>query len=140
MNSTAVSIMIVEDHKVFRQTVRTILNAHPGFLVIAETGDSDEAISLAETLHPHIILMDISIKPISGIALTEKIRRLYPAILVIGLSMFVDADYAIKMLRAGASGYVTKTSSPREIVDSILKVVSGGTYFSEDLLHLISLG
>jgi DNA-binding NarL/FixJ family response regulator len=122
-----INIMLVEDHKLLRETWREILT-NSEFIVIAETGDSKEAIELAEKLKPQIILMDVGMKPLSGIDITEKINWLYPQVRVIGLSMHVDLSIARKMLKAGAMGYVCKNSSWQELIHSINLVHSGQKY------------
>ena len=115
-----VSIMIVDDHKLIRETWSFILGSDPRFEVIADCGDPEEAIEMARTHHPNIVLMDINMVPISGFDATEQIRRYSPQTKVIGVSMHSQPAYARKMLQVGAQGYVTKNSSREEMVKAIL--------------------
>ena len=82
-----VTILIADDHKLIRETWSFILNNDPRFEVIAECGDSDQAVEVARTMRPQIVLMDINMTPISGFEATEKIRKVSPASKIIGVSM-----------------------------------------------------
>ncbi|HEY4874678.1 MAG TPA: response regulator transcription factor, partial [Puia sp.] len=115
-----------------------LLNAQANCSVIAATGDGAEAISLAEKLKPAIILMDISMTPMDGIEVTEKLRWLYPAVRVIGVSMHSHPGYAKKILQAGAKGYVTKSSSKEELIEAIYGVARGEQYLCSDIRETFS--
>ena len=133
-----VSIMIVDDHKLIRETWSFILGSDPRFEVIADCGDPEEAIEMARTHHPNIVLMDINMVPISGFDATEQIRRYSPQTKVIGVSMHSQPAYARKMLQVGAQGYVTKNSSREEMVKAILEVDKGNKYICEEIKNIIS--
>lgn len=133
-----VSIMIVDDHKLIRETWSFILGSDPRFEVIADCGDPEEAIELARTHRPNIVLMDINMVPISGFDATEQIRRNSPQTKVIGVSMHSQPAYARKMLQVGAQGYVTKNSSREEMVKAILEVDKGNKYICEEIKNIIS--
>lgn len=133
-----VSILIADDHKLIRETWSFILNNDPRFEVIAECGDSDQAVELARTLRPQIVLMDINMTPISGFEATEKIRKVSPASKIIGVSMHSQPAYAKKMLQIGARGYVTKNSSKEEMIKAILEVNSGNKYICDEIKNNIS--
>ncbi|MBY0535739.1 MAG: response regulator transcription factor [Chitinophagaceae bacterium] len=133
-----VSILIADDHKLIRETWSFILNNDPRFEVIAECGDSEQAVELARIKRPQIILMDINMTPISGFEATEKIRKVSPASRVIGVSMHSQPAYAKKMLQIGARGYVTKNSSKEEMIKAILEVQSGNKYICDEIKNNIS--
>ena len=133
-----VSILIADDHKLIRETWSFILNNDPSFEVIAECGDSEQAVELARIKRPQIILMDINMTPISGFEATEKIRKVSPASRVIGVSMHSQPAYAKKMLQIGARGYVTKNSSKEEMIKAILEVQSGNKYICDEIKNNIS--
>lgn len=133
-----VSIMIADDHKLIRETWSFILNNDPRFEVIAECGDSEEAVEVAKNKRPNIILMDINMTPISGFEATEKIRKVSPASKIIGVSMHSQPAYAKKMLQIGARGYVTKNSSKEEMIKAILEVQSGNKYICDEIKNNIS--
>lgn len=133
-----VSILIADDHKLIRETWSFILNNDPRFEVIAECGDSEQAVELARIKRPQIILMDINMTPISGFEATEKIRKVSPASRVIGVSMHSQPAYAKKILQIGARGYVTKNSSKEEMIKAILEVQSGNKYICDEIKNNIS--
>ncbi len=133
-----ISIMIADDHKLIRETWSYILNNDPRFEVVAECGDSEEAVEMARQKRPQIILMDINMTPISGFEATEKIRKVSPASRIIGVSMHSQPAYAKKMLQIGARGYVTKNSSKEEMIKAILEVQNGNKYICDEIKNNIS--
>jgi DNA-binding NarL/FixJ family response regulator len=133
-----ITIMIADDHKLIRDTWSYVLNGDPRFQVIAECGDSEEAVQQAMLKHPQIILMDINMTPISGFEATEQIRRLSPTSKIIGISMHSQPAYAKKMLQIGARGYVTKNSSKEEMITAILEVHNGNRYLCDEIKNIIS--
>jgi len=133
-----VSILIADDHKLIRETWSFILNNDPRFEVVAECGDSEEAVEVARVKRPNIILMDINMTPISGFEATEKIRKVSPASKIIGVSMHSQPAYAKKMLQIGARGYVTKNSSKEEMIKAIMEVQNGNKYICDEIKNNIS--
>lgn len=133
-----VSIIIVDDHKLIRETWSFILGSDPRFKVIADYGDPEEAIEMTKKYRPDIVLMDINMTPISGFDATEQIRRFSPNTKIIGVSMHSQPAYAKKMLQVGAQGYVTKNSSKDEMVKAILEVGKGNRYICDEIRHIIS--
>lgn len=133
-----ISILIADDHKLIRETWSFILNNDPRFLVVAECGDSEQAVEMARTKKPQIVLMDINMTPISGFEATEKIRKVSPGSKVIGVSMHSQPAYAKKMLQIGARGYVTKNSSKEEMITAILEVHAGNKYICDEIKNNIS--
>jgi DNA-binding NarL/FixJ family response regulator len=133
-----ISILIADDHKLIRETWSFILNNDTRFLVVAECGDSEQAVEMARTKKPQIVLMDINMTPISGFEATEKIRKVSPGSKVIGVSMHSQPAYAKKMLQIGARGYVTKNSSKEEMITAILEVHAGNKYICDEIKNNIS--
>lgn len=133
-----ISVLIADDHKLIRDTWSFILNSDPRFEVIAECGDSEQAVEAARIKRPNIVLMDINMLPISGFEATEKIRKVSPASKIIGVSMHSQPAYAKKMLQIGARGYVTKNSSKEEMMKAILEVHQGNKYICEEIKNNIS--
>lgn len=133
-----ISVMIADDHKLIRETWTFVLNNDPRFHVVAECGDSEEAVELAKTHRPNIILMDINMMPLSGFDATEKIRKVSPTSRIIGVSMHSQPAYAKKMLQMGARGYVTKNSSREEMIKAIIEVHNGNKYICEEIKNNIS--
>jgi DNA-binding NarL/FixJ family response regulator len=133
-----ISILIADDHKLIRETWSFILNNDTRFIVVAECGDSEQAVEMARTKKPQIVLMDINMTPISGFEATEKIRKVSPGSKVIGVSMHSQPAYAKKMLQIGARGYVTKNSSKEEMITAILEVHAGNKYICDEIKNNIS--
>jgi DNA-binding NarL/FixJ family response regulator len=133
-----ISILIADDHKLIRETWSFILNNDARFAVVAECGDSEQAVEMARTKKPQIVLMDINMTPISGFEATERIRKVSPGSKVIGVSMHSQPAYAKKMLQIGARGYVTKNSSKEEMITAIMEVHAGKKYICDEIKNNIS--
>lgn len=133
-----ITILIVDDHKLIRDTWSFILNSDPRFQVIAETDSGQDAIGLAETNHPDIILMDINMSPMNGFEATKEIRKVSPTSKVIGVSMHSQPAYAKKMLQVGAVGYITKNSSKEEMIGAISEVAQGHKYICNEVKSILS--
>ncbi|HRE50583.1 MAG TPA: response regulator transcription factor [Flavitalea sp.] len=133
-----INVLIADDHKLIRETWSYILNSDERFNVIAECGDSEQAVEATRQKQPDIVLMDINILPISGFEATERIKKSCPNTKVIGVSMHSQPAYAKKMLQVGARGYVTKNSSKEEMIEAILEVHKGNKYICEEIKNNIS--
>jgi DNA-binding NarL/FixJ family response regulator len=133
-----ISVLIADDHKLIRETWSYILNNDSRFEVIAECGDSEQAVEMSKVKRPQIVLMDINMMPISGFEATERIRKVSPLSKVIGVSMHSQPAYAKKMLQIGARGYVTKNSSKEEMIKAILEVHNGNKYVCDEIKNNIS--
>ena len=133
-----ISVLIADDHKLIRDTWSYILNNDTRFIVIAECGDSEQAVEMSRTKKPNIVLMDINMLPISGFEATERIRKASPTSKIIGVSMHSQPAYAKKMLQIGARGYVTKNSSKEEMMKAIMEVYEGNKYICEEIKNNIS--
>jgi DNA-binding NarL/FixJ family response regulator len=133
-----ITILIADDHKLVRQIWTVFLNNQERFLVTHSTGDASEAVFLATKHAPDIVLMDISMQPLSGIEATKKIREVAPASRIIGVSVYSQPSYARKILDAGARGYVTKNSSKEELVKAILDVHNGQKYICTEIQSIIA--
>lgn len=133
-----ISVLIADDHKLIRETWSYILNNDARFEVIAECGDSEQAVEMSRVKRPQIVLMDINMMPISGFEATERIRKVSPMSKVIGVSMHSQPAYAKKMLQIGAKGYVTKNSSKEEMIKAIMEVHNGNKYVCDEIKNNIS--
>jgi DNA-binding NarL/FixJ family response regulator len=125
-----ITILLVDDHKLIRDSWCFILNSDPRFQVIGETSAGDEAVELAKTRKPQIVLMDVNMTPVNGFDATRQIRKCSPGSKVIGISMYCMPAYAKRMLQMGAMGYVTKNSSKDEMIEAIVEVNSGKNMFA----------
>ncbi|WP_109484128.1 response regulator transcription factor [Paraburkholderia sp. C35] len=135
MNSPAgaARLILVDDHPLVRDGLRARLDAVPGFVVVGEAGNADEALALAAAHEPDLVLMDVGMRGMNGIALAALFHERHPGIRVLMLSMHDNVEYVTQAVRAGASGYVLKDSPGAEIIRAIGAVLEGKTYFSEGL-------
>lgn len=129
----AISILIVDDHVLFRQGLRRVLELEAGFIVTGEASDGGEAIQLVKTSKPDIVLMDISMPNLNGLEATQKIKHIQPSTNVILLSMHEDSFLQQEAIRIGASAYVLKRSPYTELFSAIKKVHA--TQISKSPLH-----
>lgn len=132
----SIRLVIVDDHPLVRDGLRARLEAVPRFEVIGEAGSGAEALALAERT-PELMLVDIGMKDMSGIRLTEELGRRHPTVRVLILSMYDNAEYVAGAIRAGARGYVLKDASSQEIIAAIEAVAAGGTYYSAPLARAL---
>ena len=124
-----IRILIADDHPVFRFGMRALLNSDSEMMVVGEAKTGEEAIVMAETLKPDVILMDINMPGIHGIEATRQIVTRFPSISVLMVTMMED-DTVLAALRAGARGYLLKGAEGDETLHAIRTVASGGSIFS----------
>ncbi|MBO9563159.1 MAG: response regulator transcription factor [Niastella sp.] len=134
-----ITIMIVDDHTLIRETWSFLLGRNEGFEVIAEVGDGQQAIEIARDKRPNIVLLDINMSPLNGFDILKMIRKLSPGSKVIAVSMHSQPSYAKKMLRLGARGYITKNSPRQEMLDAIKEVYDGQIYICQEVKNIISV-
>lgn len=134
------TILIADDHPLFRQSVRTVLENEADFEVVGEASDGAETVKLADELHPDVVLMDITMPELDGLEATRRIKAAHPEIAVLVLTIHNDEEHTVEILEAGAAGYLTKSVFGEDIVHSIRGVVSGEMVLSpsvgEKLLRL----
>ncbi len=132
-----ITILFVDDHRLFREAFTDILKSEDRFLVIGETSSGAEAIEMAKTLNPDIVLMDILMSPVDGFEATRQICMNTPA-RVIALT-FSNALVSVKrLLDLGAMGYLTKDSSKEEMMSAIIEVSSDKKYICKDIKNALS--
>lgn len=134
----AITILIADDHKLIRETWSFLLNADPRFNVVADTGDPNEAIEMVAKQKPQVILLDINMSPIDGFEVAHQIHERDPQVQIIAITMFSQPAIAKKMMKSGASAYVTKQSSKDEMIRAILEVMNGHKYVCEDIRNLLA--
>jgi NarL family two-component system response regulator LiaR len=125
-----IRILIAEDHAVVREGTRQILEQESDLSVIGEAGDGEEAIKLAGSERPDVIIMDISMPKVDGIQATKRIKELYSDIAVLILTAYDDEQFIFSLLEAGAAGYLLKSVRSRELIDAVHQVYAG-----ESVLH-----
>lgn len=125
--------MIADDHRVFREGIVSILENTGEIRVIAQAQDGKEVMEKLRKARPELILMDISMGEAGGIETTRLVREQYPEIKVLVLSMHSESSYIVRMLEAGASGYLLKDAGSAELINAIKAVAEGHTYFSSQV-------
>jgi len=133
-----ITILLVDDHKLIRDSWSFILNSDSRFQVIGETSNADEAVEIARTKKPDIVLMDINMTPVNGFEATKLVRKFSPGSKIIGISMHSMPAYARRMLQIGAMGYVTKNSSKDELINSIVEVYGGKKYICDEVKNILA--
>jgi DNA-binding NarL/FixJ family response regulator len=131
------TILLVDDHRILREGLRRILESEPGFQVVGEASDGEQAVKLASELRPNLVLMDISMPRLSGVDATRRICDGNPDVKVLVLSMHEDRACVEQVLRAGASGYVLKDASTVELFSAIEAVCSGDSYLSPSITQQV---
>ncbi|MCB0163320.1 MAG: response regulator transcription factor [Anaerolineae bacterium] len=124
-----IRVLIVDDHPLFRDGVRALLDSLPGVKVVGEAGGGAEAVAQTEALHPDVILMDILMPGMNGIEASRQILRTHPTIGILMLTMFEDDDSVFAAMRVGARGYILKGADQVEIRHAIEAVARGEALF-----------
>ena len=133
-----IQILLADDHQLFRNGLKILLDAFDDFEIAGEAGNGEEVLKIIENTKCHIILMDIDMPVLDGIDATRRTLEIDPDIKVIALSMYGEEEYYHKMVDSGARGFLLKDSDINEVKEAILTVHAGGNYFSQELLqHVI---
>lgn len=130
-----IRIIITDDHQLFRNGLKILLNAFPEFEVTGEASNGEEFLRLIRETCADVALMDINMPEMDGIEATRKALKICPELDIIALSMYGEEEYYYKMVDAGAKGFVLKDSDISEVKEAILTVKKGGSYFSQELLY-----
>ena len=129
-----IRILVCDDHALFREGVKTILNAQPDMEVVGEAGDGQEGVEQAIQLLPDLVLMDISMPVLKGFEAVRRIRKVRPEIKTLILTVYEDEDLVARCLDAGAAGYVLKDAPPLQLVYAVQTVYHGQQYMSPRVL------
>ncbi len=124
-------IVLADDHKIVRDGLKRILAAVPEFEVAAEAADGDELLKLAKAADYDVAVVDMSMPGLSGLALIKRLKTEKPKLRILVLSMHGESQYAARVLKAGASGYLNKDSAAEQLVGALRKVAAGGVHIGE---------
>jgi two-component system, NarL family, invasion response regulator UvrY len=139
MNVAGRTIMLVDDHAVVREGYRSVLEKQPGLRVVAEAADGAEAYRLFKEAQPDLVIMDLAMPGIGGIEAIRRIRQWDRDARILVFTMHQNAALAVQAIRAGAKGYVTKTSPPEALVRAVMEVFAGRIAVSPDIDHELAL-
>jgi DNA-binding NarL/FixJ family response regulator len=126
-------ILLADDHRMVRQGFRLILQAQEDMEVIGEAGNGREAVELAKSLKPDVVVMDVTMPELNGIEATRRIREAEPFVRVLALSVHRDGIYVRETVRAGAEGYILKESADSELIAAVRAVAQGNSYLSPEI-------
>jgi two-component system, NarL family, invasion response regulator UvrY len=135
-----IRLMIADDHAVVRRGLKQILTAEADMVVIGEAADGDELLALARRARPDMFIIDITMPRRSGLEALKELREHDPRIRALILSMHAEDQYAVRVLKAGAAGYLTKDSAPEELVNAVRRIMAGGRYLSSTLAEQLAFG
>ncbi len=125
---TKIKVLVADDHTIMREGVRILLEAQPDIEVVAEAADGREAVAKVQELQPDIVLIDIAMPNLNGLEATRAIKRDYPQVQVIVLTMYESDEYFFQLLNAGASGYVLKKAASADLIAAIRAVYAGDVF------------
>ena len=125
-----ITVVLVDDHLLFRQSLMSLMQAWHGIEVVGESGDSKECIRLIGDLRPDVAVLDISMKGLGGIELTSRIREISPKTAVLILTMYESPDYVYRALKQGSRGYIVKADPAEQLETAIRAVARGEIYLS----------
>jgi two-component system, NarL family, invasion response regulator UvrY len=131
-------ILIVDDHALFREGIKQILQKHSDLNVIGEACDGREALAAVREMDLDVVLLDLSMPGLGGLDILHDLVNEHRRIATLVLSMHPEEQYAVRVLRAGAAGYLTKESAADELVAAIRIVARGGTYASPGIIRLLA--
>lgn len=132
-----IRLLMVDDHAVVRLGLRMLLDNEDDIEIIGEADSASEAMNEISRLKPDVVLMDIGLPDLSGIDATREIKRLWPKIAIIALTIHEDEEYFFQMLDAGASGYVPKRAAPEELITAIRAAARGEVYLYPSMAKLL---
>ena len=129
MPATPIRVLVADDHRLFRDGLRALLNSAPDLEVVGEAGDGEEVVEKASAVRPDVILMDLQLPGLNGVEATRRILRSQPNVNVLVLTMFEDTDTVLAAMRAGARGYILKDTDEEALLRSVRAVASGEALF-----------
>jgi two-component system invasion response regulator UvrY len=132
------SILIVDDHQLIRDTWSFILGEDPAFEVVASCGSAEEALELVKRIRPDIVILDINLSGMNGMEALPLFRKFSPASRILGVSMHTQPTYAREMIKRGAMGYITKSSSRQEMFHALKEIRSGRKFICSEIKDLLT--
>ncbi|MFZ4464376.1 MAG: response regulator transcription factor [Bacteroidales bacterium] len=128
-----IRIILADDHRIFRDGMKALLNENTEIQIIGEGSDGNELMELLKSNQPDVLILDISMPGLSGIELTKLIHNLYPEIRIMILSMHTNEEFVLNAIHAGAKAYLPKDTSKAELFEAIQSLMAGGEYYSKSV-------
>jgi DNA-binding NarL/FixJ family response regulator len=135
---TLIRLVIADDHELIREGVKKILRPYPDLKVVGEAGDVKQAIALVAQVHPDVLVLDITLPDYDGLDGLAELRRHFPELRIVMLSMHPEERYALAALRAGALGYVSKATASSELVEAVRRAGQGTPWIGPRLAELLA--
>ncbi len=132
-----ISVVLCDDHAIVRKGLRQLLETNRNISVMAEVASGEELLKELRIIQPDVVVLDIALPGRSGLDTLKQIKQLYPHLQVLILSMFSEEQFAIRMLKAGASGYLNKDSTPENLFTALRTVAEGKKYISPEIAVLL---
>jgi two-component system response regulator NreC len=131
------TILLVDDHAVVRQGLKALLEDEPDFTVVGEADSGLEAIRLVNALQPEVLVLDIMMEDISGIEVARQVRKNFPRMAIVVLSMYGDKEHVLEALQSGAQAYLVKKSAASELVQAVRQVLVGRRYLGTSVSDVV---
>lgn len=128
-------IAIIDDHQLFREGMKRILEFEEEFEVVAEGADGSEALAIVEQHRPDIVIMDINMPNTNGVEATRQLVEMYPDTKIVVLSIHDDENYVMRALQMGATGYLLKDMDADTLIEAVKIVAEGGSYLHPKITH-----
>jgi DNA-binding NarL/FixJ family response regulator len=132
-----ITVLVAEDHTIVRKGICSLIDGKADLQVVGEAEDGREAIEKVVALSPDVVLMDITMPQLNGLEATRQIKKMFPQIKILALTMYTNEEYILQILQAGASGYVVKQAAPAELISAIHAVYRGDSFLSPSISKTI---
>jgi two-component system, NarL family, invasion response regulator UvrY len=137
--SAKIRILLADDHAMFREGVKQVLSGTPDFVVVDEASDAAQVLEKARQGQYDVVILDIAMPGRDGIEVLKQLKQMHPGRQVVILSMYPEDQYAFRAIKAGASGYLTKSKASSELIDAIRRVASGRKYISPEVAEQLAI-
>jgi two-component system response regulator NreC len=137
METKRIRVLLAEDHTIVRQGIAALLGTESDMEVVGEASNGLEAIALAKRLSPDVIIMDIGMRQLNGLEATREIKKLFPSMKILVLTMYDNEEWIFQILRAGASGYLIKDSAMTDLTSALRAVYQGDSYLSPSISKMV---
>lgn len=127
-------ILIVDDHAIVRRGLKQILDEEPGLAIVSEAENGQDVLEMSRHRTWDLVILDINLPGRNGLDILNELHYAYPKLPILILSMYPEDQYALRVINAGASGYLTKQSAPEDLIKAIKKILSGGKYYSDSVI------
>ena len=138
IGNDTIKVIIADDHPLFRRGLKHALDDTDDITVVAEVSNGDELLAQVKESKFDIVLLDIAMPGKSGLDLLKQLKTEYPALSVLVLSVYPEEQYAVRFIKAGASGYLTKESASEQLAQAIRKIANGGKFASQQIVEKLA--